>query len=478
MNNRARRFVAARTATQVEGDVRTILLSAALRAVDLGDFMQESGTSRGIKAGERDQFIPIRKSDVISALTKSGLLIGPDQHEKFRQLCRLLGAIFHYEYFEWLERLRDDYYYFNPEVPLDPKRDPQSIEEARLELLETLEKVLKGANHVEVPLGEIEQAHEDRHVLKVKVETTMEHYHQVRFFRRGRHKERLDIRKWFGLRQNFIEAWVFDNVVLMVTIKLPSEFKSKRRLKELQKSQLRPGSILIKYFRHIASSDLHMLFPKVRVVMSLYDKLTIAVPALAGGIPLIANLLPTLTVLFLVAGFYLGLTSPVAHEQVVKAFAAFSGLAALGALIMRQRLKYERLSLKYQKQVSDHVYFRNVSNNAGIFDYIVGAAEEQESKEAFLAYYFLLVASRAPDQETLDARIEEWLSTTFGVDIDFEVDDALAKLQRLGLLKREGEKLAVLPLDEALIVLDRIWDQFFLFANQADSHPREAEGTV
>jgi Protein of unknown function (DUF3754) len=206
--------------------------------------------------------------------------------------------------------------------------------------------------------------------------------------------------------------------------------------------------------------------------VGLYDKLTIAVPALAGGIPLIANLLPTLTVLFLVAGFYLGLTSPVAHEQVVKAFAAMSGLAALGALIMRQRLRYERLSLKYQKQVSDHVYFRNISNNAGIFDYIVGPAEEQECKEAFLAYYFLLVASNAPDQETLDARIEEWLSTTFGVDIDFDVDDALAKLQRLGLLKREGEGLAVLPLDEAL---DRIWDQFFLFANEADGRSRQAK---
>ena len=97
-----------------------------------------------------------------------------------------------------------------------------------------------------------------------------------------------------------------------------------------------------------------------------------------GRPPDVANLLPTLTVLFLVAGFYLGLTRPVEHEQVIRAFAALSGLAALGALIMRQRLKYERLSLKYQKQISDHVYHRNISNNTGIFDYIVGAAEEQE----------------------------------------------------------------------------------------------------
>ena len=113
--------------------------------------MQERLTARSLNSEERDQFIPIRKSDVIAALTKSGLLLGAEQHEKFRQLCRLLGAIFHYEYFERLERLRDDYYYFNPEIPLDPKRDPQEMEQARVELLETLEKVLKGANYVEIP---------------------------------------------------------------------------------------------------------------------------------------------------------------------------------------------------------------------------------------------------------------------------------------------------------------------------------------
>ena len=236
-----------------------------------------------------------------------------------------------------------------PMVQWTRSSDHQTLETARTEFLQTLDKVLKGANYRELPLEEIEKAHADRPVLRVKVETTMELYHQVRFFRRGHHKELVDIRKWFGLRKHLIETWVFDNVVLMVTIKLPGEIKSKRQLKALKSSRLRSGSILIKHFRHIAATDLHMLFPKIRVVMNLYDKLTIAVPALAGGIPLLANLLPTLTVLFLVAGFYLGLTGPVEHEQVVKSLAALSGVAALGGLIMRQRLKYERLSLKYQK---------------------------------------------------------------------------------------------------------------------------------
>ncbi len=73
----------------------------------------------------------------------------------------------------------------------------------------------------------------------------------------------------FGLREHLIETWVFENVVLMVTIKLPDEIKSKRQLKGFKNSQLRPGSILIKHFRHIATTDLHMLFPKIRVVMIL-----------------------------------------------------------------------------------------------------------------------------------------------------------------------------------------------------------------
>jgi hypothetical protein len=44
--------------------------------------MQESHSAQS-KADARDQFIPIRKSDIIAALTKSGLLEDGEQHEKF-----------------------------------------------------------------------------------------------------------------------------------------------------------------------------------------------------------------------------------------------------------------------------------------------------------------------------------------------------------------------------------------------------------
>lgn len=429
-----------------------------------------------VEREERDQFIPVRKRDVLDALMRHGGMADAEQ-ERFRQLCRLLGSIFHYEYLDRLEKLKDDYFYFNPAISAEGRLDDKALEQARAEFTQSLEEVLQGANYVELSGTEIGRAEEDGRILRVKVETATEDYHQVRFFRRGRHREKVDLRRWFGLRRNVVERSVYDNVVLIVTIKFPGEIASKRQLKRLIRSQFRPGSILIKYFRNIAPADLQMLFPKVRVVMSLFDKLTIAVPAVAGGIPLLVNLLPTLTILVLVIGFYLGLSAAVHPDDVVKAFAALTGLAALGGLIMRQRLKYERLSLKYQKQISEHFYFRNVSNNSGIFDYVVGSAEEQECKEAFLGYYFLLIARDPPSEAALDAQIEQWLNETFGVRVDFEVHDALDKLDRLGLLRRNGERLSVLPPRQALVVLDRVWDGFFPFANAAAADARVSAGS-
>ncbi|HET7714045.1 MAG TPA: hypothetical protein VFK86_00305, partial [Bauldia sp.] len=62
-----------------------------------------------------------------------------------------------------------------------------------------------------------------------------------------------------------------------------------------------------------------------------------------------------------------------------------------------------------------------------------------------------------------DARVEAWLAARFGVSIDFEIDDGLAKLERFGLLVKKGERLCVPPVADALGALDRIWDGYFAF---------------
>ena len=45
------------------------------------------------------------------------------------------------------------------------------------------------------------------------------------------------------------------------------------RKKRTRKPKVRPGAVLLKYFRNIASAELNALFPDVRVVMGLRDQL-------------------------------------------------------------------------------------------------------------------------------------------------------------------------------------------------------------
>jgi hypothetical protein len=423
---------------------------------------------------ERDQFIPVRKADILDALVEHGPLADEAEREQFRQICRMLAAIYHYEYFAELERLRHDYYYFNPELDPHAHFEPAELDRAYADLLDSFHTVLKGANFTEMSHAEVETAHRERKVMKVEVEAPVDDYRDVKFFRRGHHRETVEESQWFGTRKRRHEVMVYDDVVLFVALKPEREIKSRRERKRLRERKIVAGSVLIKYFRNIAATDLNALFPNVRVVMSMADKLVLSVPAMAGAIPILLNLASTVTVLFLVVGFYLGLVGAVEHSEMKTAFAAMSGLVALVGFVMRQYLRYQRQSLKYQKELTDNIYFRNVNNNAGIFDYMIGAAEEQECKEAFLAYYFLRVAKAPPSQTVLDATIEGWLKDKFGVDVDFEVDDALRKLDRLGLLKRDGERLTVPPPGETLARLDRTWDDFFQFEVASPATAAEA----
>jgi len=192
----------------------------------------------------------------------------------------------------------------------------------------------------------------------------------------------------------------------------------------------------------------------------------LGVPALLGGIPLLIKLAPAVFVLYGLLRFYTGEAQP-SGDSIGEALLVASAMLALGGFLVNQWMKYERRALRYQREVNDTIYFHNVTNNVGMFDRIIGIAEEQDCKEALLAYFFLLTATAPLTQPELDAVIETWLERRLGLSTDFEVDDALAKLERFGILVRTGETLGVLPLSEALAAMDQRWDEIFQFARVA-----------
>ena len=115
------------------------------------------------------------------------------------------------------------------------------------------------------------------------------------------------------------------------------------------------------------------------------------------------------------------------------------------------------------KALSDNLYFKNLDNNTGVFHHLIDAAKEEEVKEAVLAYFFLLKENRPMEKGELDDLIENWFEDRWNCRINFEIDDALKKLERLELVTREGNILQCHPLAEAKRQLDHIWDNFFTY---------------
>ena len=408
----------------------------------------------------RGKFIPVRKEDLFRTLIKQGEFADAAERKQVWRFARTLRNICHYEYSETLDRLRDDYYYFSPEVAGRATLGRPNIDGAYNDLIRSFDKVLKDANFEELPHEDIVEAHRTRTV-PVAVRVKHDDFREVRFYRRGRHTEQVEFRTWFGLRRHEVEIEVFDDVVLLVAMKTEDEIASRRELRILKRRKIVPGSVLLKYFHNIACGDLYALFPNARVVMSTFDKAFLGVPALLGGIPIFFKLYATISVLFFVVGVYIGKSGSVHNADMKTALAALMGIVALGGLGMRQWMKYQRQSLKYHMELADNVYFRNVNNNAGIFDYLIDTAEDQETKEAVLTYHFIRKAAAPPTAAEVALRIETWLAKEFGVDVDFDIAAALETLTRFGLLRREGERLAVPPLETAIPQMQEVWNDFF-----------------
>jgi hypothetical protein len=139
---------------------------------------------------------------------------------------------------------------------------------------------------------------------------------------------------------------------------------------------------------------------------------------------------------------------------------AFVGLIGI---IVRQIMNIFNQRTKYMMTLSRNLYFHNLDNNFGVMNYLIDMAEEEEGKEAILAYYFLYSQSdKDYTKEDLDREIESYLREKYGADIDFEVEDGVRKLREDGILtEQEGGVLKVLDLHDTSVILDQQWDNFF-----------------
>ena len=206
-----------------------------------------------------------------------------------------------------------------------------------------------------------------------------------------------------------------------------------------------------------------MLFPNTRIRMRLIDKLVIGVPAvIGGGIVLTTKLGASLILLGSLFGLWLGLRTEEVEFNQTAMIALLAGLVALGSFLWKQFDAFKNRKLRFMQTLTRNLYFKNLDNNAGVFHRLINDAEEEECKEAMLAYYFLLVSDRPLTRTELDERIESWLATKWNCEVDFEIDDAIAKLEELGLTRESNAQFSAVSMQSALEKLNRRWDDYFV----------------
>lgn len=404
----------------------------------------------------RLRFIPFRKRDVVEMCLASGGLDIRDQM-KFRQFCHVLQSVYHFEYHDRLEALKDSY------APINPDRDTRKIgiyrEEGESRFVDVLDELLNKANYERFSDEELKDAMQESTLFKLRLHIDFGEFEEVLLYTRGESMRDDEVKYLFGLIRKPITFANFDRVVIYV--KFSENLNTKR-------SPHKPGSTMLKLFRDVPRADVEMLFPNTRVGMRLIDKLAIGIPALLGsGAVLTTQIGTSLLLLGALIGYYLGLSAdPVELDRATLLLLA-AGIGGIVSYIWKQFVNFKNRKLTFLQSLMENLYFKNLDNNAGVFHRLVDDAEEEECKEAIIGYYFLLTRPEDNSARSLDEAVEAWFKERWDSEVDFEVEDALDKLRELGLVEGDDDNLTATSLPVACERLDQRWDAYFAFPNES-----------
>jgi len=405
---------------------------------------------------DKFRFIPYRRQDIVD-MCLSGNHEGIDSGE-FRQLGYMLDQIFHFEFHQVVEALKNAYAGIDPDT--DTRRPELNQPETSGSFVRLLDGLLEKANYERVTEADLNQAFAEASLFKIRLHVDFDDFSEVSLFARGESLRQESVSGWFGFDSKTIEFKNFERVV--VYIRMRDDFEHSKN----DFASCRAGATLLKLFRNVPKADLEMLFPNTRVRMRLMDKLLIGIPALvSGGIVLSTKLGASLVLLGSLFGYWLGVSSQPAELNQAAVMALLAGVVALGGYLWKQFSNFKNRKLRFMQALTQNLYFKNLDNNAGVFHRLANDAEEEESKEAILAYYFLLVSPEPLTKAELDQKIENWFETQWSCQIDFEIDDALHKLLSLGLVENSGDKLSALSINQGIRLLDQRWDNYFVTEN-------------
>ena len=440
-----------------------------------------------------EAFIPLRRTDVINLCIDDGQL-NPEQATAFRELCEMITAFYHFRFHQSLELFKDNYLIFDPHTEIKPYIEPEleQYEQMKANVFSAFQSVLARTNYRKLSIEKIKHALDKKSLINLKTEIDFDDFDDLYCYYRGNTSRTIEQKKFFFWNtQKQID--VFERIVLLIGFKGKGYFEAKEASKK-SKDELNftPGKIYLYFYKNIPQLDIDLLFPNLKSSMTLKDKLLFGIPAIGAAIPLLLKTLPNLLVVFVAILFALNLRDPsliqsidVDHNKarnIMPVLVATLSLGmAFGGFAMQQYNQYKSKQVKFQKNVTDTLFFKNLANHSSAFQLLVDIAEEEECKEVILAYYHLLTSPQPLTPQQLDSKIEQWMEEKAQIKINFDIQGPLQNLAEIrGKITNDGSDeqdqslipllsydaygyCQVLPLTQARILIDYVWDHIFEF---------------
>ncbi|KAL6890217.1 hypothetical protein ACP4OV_008980 [Aristida adscensionis] len=206
--------------------------------------------------------------------------------------------------------------------------------------------------------------------------------------------------------------------------------------------------IFVKHFKNIPMADMELVLPeKKNPSLTPMDWVQFLISAVLGLVTLISSL-----------------EMPKADIWVV--IAILSGLFGYCAKIY---FTFQANMAAYQNLITKSMYDKQLDSGKGTLLHLCDDVIQQEVKEVIVSYYILMEQGKATVQD-LDLRCEQLIKEEFGVECNFDVVDAVKKLEKLGIVSRDSiGRISCVPLKRANEIIGTTTEELVMRAQQSPS---------
>lgn len=386
----------------------------------------------------REHYIPLKTQELIEYLVQKQRENGCDS-EALERLFRQFVSLIHQQYRKHHEQLLLLYHDFDPDADVMPTQidvpifgSNQERDLACRKLFSEVADSLEYANYRRLKPREIQLALNVASYWGVRLKIRFSSFRRLEVYGRGDIIAKRTKRDWYRLfRLSEVDVPIYQRLVVIFRTK---EFQN---LPEL----LDPDCVHVRMFKNIPKLDVDMMLPGSQIKMTWMDTGKIGVPTLWGLMMLASKIAKSIGLL--------------AFLGAVKFFGSFVFVIAIVIASLFYGVKsvfsYTTAKRRYQLNVARNLYYQNLDNNLGALLRIEEESEQQESCEAILAYFVLNNStSEHMSTEQVDREAESILNAITGIEIDFDVEDALRDLAGMGILRMTSDGWIAIPVEEAV----------------------------